>query len=104
GDARVRIEIEGDQPDPRTKRIDATFEDLSPEYEVQGEVGHGAMGRVFVARQKHLDRQVAIKCLKPQFAPGSRERERFLKEGKLAARVKSPYVVEVFDVRVVGEK
>jgi serine/threonine protein kinase len=104
GDAKLRIELEGDEQDARAKRIDSAFEDLAAEYEVMGEVGQGASGRVFVARQKFMDRQVAIKCLKPQYAPGSRERERFLKEGKLAARVKSPYVVEVYDVRVVGEK
>ena len=104
GDAKIRMELEGDEPDPKTKKIDSALADLGEDYEVRGEVGQGASGRVFVARQKLLDRAVAVKSLKPQFAAGSRERERFLREGKLAARVKSPYVVEVFDVRVVNDR
>jgi serine/threonine protein kinase len=104
GDAQIKMEIEREAPDPRTKRIDTALADLTEEYEVLGEVGQGASGRVFVARQRLLDRTVAIKVLKPQYAPGTQERERFLREGKLTARVKSPYVVEVYDVRVVHDR
>jgi serine/threonine-protein kinase len=102
GDARVRIKIEGD--DPKTVKLARAALPELEDLEVLGEIGRGATGRVYVARQKLLDRTVAVKALKAQYATGTRERERFLREGMLAARVKSPHVVEVYDVRVVGDR
>jgi serine/threonine protein kinase len=103
GDARIHIELEAADASPRTARIENALPDLSEEFEVLGEIGHGASGRVYVARDRRLGRTVAVKALKPQFAAGSRESERFLREGKLASRVKSVHVIEILDVRMHGD-
>src|SRR6266540_3921731 len=66
-----------------------------PSYEILGKVGHGGMGVVYKARHKRLDRQVAIKVT----LPGA-DADRFLREARLLARIKSPYVVTVHDFDV----
>ena len=51
---------------------------LSDDYEIQGELGRGAMGIVLRARHRHLDRLVAIKELPSSFATDGEVRKRFL--------------------------
>lgn len=66
--------------------------------ELHEEIGRGGMGVVYRARQKALDRIVAVKVLlRSQFA-GSEERERFHREAQAAARLKHPGIVGIFDV------
>lgn len=62
------------------------------------EIGRGGMGVVYRARQRGLDRVVAVKVLlRAQFA-GDEERERFHREAQAAARLKHPGIVGIFDV------
>jgi serine/threonine protein kinase len=65
-------------------------------YEILAEVGSGAMGVVYRARDKKLDRQVAIKVLRPGYPTN-----RFLREARLLARVSSPYVVSIHDFHLL---
>lgn len=68
-------------------------------YELIGELGHGAMGRVFLARQAALgQRLVALKVLPPAVRLSRRARERFLHEARSLARVRHANVVTVHDV------
>lgn len=67
-------------------------------YELVRCIGQGGMGQVYEARHLGLDKRVAIKTL---FDRGSVELvARFLREGKAAARVRHPNVVDVVDVGV----
>ncbi|MCB9882190.1 MAG: protein kinase [Planctomycetes bacterium] len=67
-------------------------------YELVREIGHGAMGTVFLARQPELDREVAVK-LYPQGAwLGQDTRKRFLREVRALARLRHPNVVTIHDV------
>ncbi len=66
-------------------------------YQVLRALGEGGMGRVFLARHVHLDREVAIKVLKPNFAADPVATRRFLLEARTAHRVKDPHLLEVFD-------
>jgi tRNA A-37 threonylcarbamoyl transferase component Bud32 len=64
-------------------------------YVVDRPLGAGGMGLVYLARDPELDRQVAIKLLRPELRES---RERLLREGQAVARLVHPNVVTVFDV------
>jgi serine/threonine protein kinase len=70
-------------------------------YEVEAEVGSGAMGRVFLAKDPRLRRRVAIKVHSlPQGLSPEQEaeyRERFLREAQAAAVLSHPGIVTVYD-------
>lgn len=61
------------------------------EYVVEGELGRGGMGVVFAARDQALDRRVAIKRPAGAFTPAAIER--FVREGRAAARLHHPHIV-----------
>lgn len=61
-------------------------------------LGEGGMGRVWLAHHESLDVDVAVKFVSPELAdkdPGVLER--FKREASLAAKIKSPHVVKIFD-------
>jgi len=70
-------------------------------YEIVAEIGRGAMGAVYQARDPRIDRFVAIKTILLHQS-GLREqeefRQRFLVEAKAAGRLLHPGIVTVFDV------
>jgi serine/threonine-protein kinase len=71
------------------------------QYELVRELGKGGMGVVFEAEHKALGRRVAIKLLQVSaLADESPLSSRFLREGRAAARVKHPHVVDVYDTGV----
>jgi serine/threonine protein kinase len=65
---------------------------LDARFELLGLVGQGGMGVVYKARHKQLDRLVAIKITLPDASS-----ERFLREARLLAQIRSPHVVTVHD-------
>ena len=67
-------------------------------YDVQRPLGHGAMAVVDLAHDRELDRDVALKRLAENLARDADLRERFVREGRLAARLGHPNIVHVFDV------
>lgn len=69
---------------------------LAPDYEILEEIAGGGMGIVFAARQRRLDRRVAIKILRPEHATAIAV-ERFLAEGRVLARLAHPNIVPVYD-------
>ncbi len=68
------------------------------------EIGSGAMGKVYRARHKTLDNEVALKILHEEMSdPHGEVRERFLQEGVAASRVRHPNVVQILDAGVDGD-
>jgi serine/threonine protein kinase len=68
-------------------------------YELEREIGAGAMGTVFLARQRSLGgRRVALKVLPPSLGLSAGGRERFLSEARALAKLDHPGVVGVHDV------
>ncbi|MGL6095527.1 MAG: serine/threonine protein kinase [Fimbriiglobus sp.] len=66
-------------------------------YEVQRLLGEGGMGRVFLARQTDLNRQVVVKVMHDHIADDPRFRERFQRETLLMARFHHPFAVHLYD-------
>jgi predicted Ser/Thr protein kinase len=71
------------------------------QYEVLRLLGKGAMGAVFLAREKALDREVAIKVLPPE-GSGDDGRERFRREARIAARLTHPNIVPLHSFGEAG--
>jgi serine/threonine-protein kinase len=67
-------------------------------YRIVREVGSGGMGAVYEAVLVDLNKRVALKVLSRELAHKPEHRERFLREGRAAARIRHPNVVEIFDV------
>jgi hypothetical protein len=65
-----------------------------PDLEVVAALGEGGMGRVFLARQRSLDREVAVKVLKPE-AASARHTDGLLAEAVLAGSLEHPNIVPV---------
>ncbi len=71
-------------------------------YELLRCIGHGAMGTVFEALDCALQRRVAVKLWRHPFdeADAHRGLARFVREGRVAARIRHPHIVGVHDVGV----
>jgi serine/threonine protein kinase len=70
-------------------------------YEVLAELGHGAMGTVYRAKDPAMGRIVALKTIRPEILSGhlgGELRERFYREARAAGALAHPGIVPVFDV------
>ena len=75
---------------------------LAGRYSIDSELGRGGMGIVYLAREVHLDRLVAIKLLPPGRAAQPSLRERFLREARLAAKLSHPNIIPIHAVEATG--
>ncbi len=80
------------------KTIEASRNQQIPGYQILSKLGSGAMATVFKARQISLDRVVAIKVLPRRLSENAEYVQRFYKEGKAAAKLNHPNIVQAFDV------
>lgn len=76
---------------------------LGGRYQVEGRVGDGGMAMVYRARDLYLNRPVAIKVLRPQYAADADFVRRFRREAQAAASLSHPNVVSVYDVGHEGD-
>jgi predicted Ser/Thr protein kinase len=76
-----------------------TFQEaLAGRYSIDRELGRGGMGIVYLAREVHLDRMVAIKLLPPERAEDEQLRAGFLREARLAAKLSHPNIIPIHSV------
>ncbi len=71
---------------------------LDDRYEIDSMIGLGGMACVYKARDRRLDRHVAVKILKSEFANDAEFRTRFQNESNAVARLSHKNIVNVFDV------
>ena len=69
-----------------------------PGYRILRPLGAGGMASVYLAVQESLDREVALKVMSPQLAADREFTERFLKEGRITAKLSHRNLVTVYDI------
>jgi hypothetical protein len=85
--------------------VDAPAESaLGDRYQVVSELGRGAYGIVYRARDRVADEEVAVKLLAPQVAASATAVERFRRELRAARRITHPGVVRIHDLVEVGHR
>jgi len=72
---------------------------LGDDYELLEKIGSGGFGRVYRVRDLGLEREVAIKVLHPELTADPGVMERFRREAQLAARLRHPNIVSVYDIQ-----
>jgi Tol biopolymer transport system component len=80
----------------------STGSTLGP-YLILGELGAGAMGEVFRARDTRLDRLVALKVLPAELTHDSTAVARFQTEAKAASALNHPNILTIFDIGQAGD-
>ena len=71
---------------------------LGGKYRVERVLGHGGMGVVVAAEHLDLRRRVAVKCIRGSTPPSPAATERFVREARVLAQLRSEHVVQVTDV------
>jgi serine/threonine protein kinase/Flp pilus assembly protein TadD len=67
-------------------------------YRVETLIGKGGMGEVYKAHDESLDRDVALKILRPELTTDPERVLRFVREAKMASSLNHPHIVHVYDV------
>lgn len=75
---------------------------LGAEYELVSLIGQGGFARVFQAKDRRLDRKVAIKVIRPDLMGKQGFLEQFRNEGISLAKLRHPGIVPIFDIRERG--
>ena len=100
-------ELQGAASSPRTDAIrqrvaerlfgaDATLPSL-PHLQLRERIGEGAAGEVYLAHDPRLERDVAVKLLRP-IEDGAAEQRRLNREARMLARLTHPNVVHIYEV------
>jgi hypothetical protein len=80
------------------EETDLVREALAAEYDIIEELGRGGMAMVYRARDRHLEREVAIKVLPFSLAFDSEFVERFQREARTAAQLEHPNIIPIYRV------
>ncbi|HSO40326.1 MAG TPA: protein kinase [Labilithrix sp.] len=89
----TRLEPEDERPPDSDPYIGTV---VSGDIEILSVAGVGAMGRVYRAHQRGIDRDVAVKILHRELSGNTQLVQRFHREAKIASKLQHPHVVEVY--------
>jgi Protein kinase domain len=73
-------------------------------YRLDGYIGRGSMGVVYLAQDERTNHKVALKVVAPELASDSSFRARFLRESRMAAAVNHPHIIPVYEADEAGGK
>jgi serine/threonine protein kinase/tetratricopeptide (TPR) repeat protein len=98
---------EGFLKSPSVDQSEAPHQALEPKsrlgpYEILGRLGSGGMGEVYRARDRKLDRDVAIKVLPAHLSANPAALTRFEREAKAVAALSHPNILSIFDFGTQG--
>jgi predicted Ser/Thr protein kinase len=82
--------------------MDMVKEALASEYDIQKELGRGGMAIVYKAKDKQLEREVAVKVLPFSLAFDAEFVERFQREARTAAQLEHPSIIPIYRVGKSG--
>ena len=82
--------------------LDAIRKAFGEHFTVESLLGRGGMGSVYKAREKALDRHVALKIVPEHRRNDEQFIERFRREARIAARLRHPRIVSVHEVGTMG--
>jgi WD40 repeat protein/serine/threonine protein kinase/DNA-binding XRE family transcriptional regulator len=81
-----------------TNALDLSLsESLNSNYRIEEQIGVGSFGVVYRAQQPRLDRLVAVKVIRPQYADHPDFVRRFEAEAQIVARLEHPHIVPLYD-------
>jgi serine/threonine protein kinase len=80
------------------QELDLVRESLTAEYEIIEELGRGGMAMVYRARDRQLEREVAVKVLPFSLAFDTEFVERFQREARTAAQLEHPNIIPIYRV------
>jgi serine/threonine-protein kinase len=105
---RMRLVSDDPSPTPPSEtrgesRLHSMLETaLGTQYEIVRTLGRGGMGAVYLARERALERFVAIKVLRADLAESPEGRERFRREARIAAQLSHPSILPLHTFGEVG--
>ncbi len=85
-----------DMIEPETKKLEEGT--CFGHYEIIKQIGAGGMGEVYLARDKKLDRQVAVKILNEEFSQHESDLQRFIREAKSASALNHPNILVIHEI------
>lgn len=89
-----------DVPLNNRRRLAVDPKDNLADYEIVRAVGKGAMGEVFAAKQKSLNRTVALKTISAARSNNVKDQRKFLYEARITSELTHPNIVPVHDLAV----
>jgi tRNA A-37 threonylcarbamoyl transferase component Bud32 len=64
----------------------------------------GGLGEVFIAHDRHVDRDVALKKIKPELADDQASRNRFIREAEITGQLEHPNIAPVYSLGLDGDR
>lgn len=70
---------------------------IAGRFRIEREIGRGGMGAVYLATHLDLERPVAVKIIRPEFASDADVSDRFIREARTMAKLRHPNAAMIFD-------
>jgi tetratricopeptide (TPR) repeat protein/predicted Ser/Thr protein kinase len=99
---RTTVTSESEEHPPRRGRVIAEGTDLGERYHIVQQLGEGGMGEVYLARDRELDRDVALKVIRLDLASHPAILERFKREIQLSSNITHKNILRVYDLGEAG--